>query len=1226
MYIVAQRLEKLDKDIIDVTTEAKKFQEAWLSATDLQHRADLMDVWQQLQNKKKMLLARRKALEAQLTGTGMQQFAEKAAAAKVVGYWLELPEGAYFLGDAELGSFMYVRKAYRLLRLALRKSKSVGFDHVVVSGNPGVGKAWFAMFMLVWWLKLGRSVIWHSSDAFYIFENGAVGEVSTEHATWRLGCDKRVKYVAVGVSPVYKPLTAEQSVVAHSYDLERFKEYMKPEGHLPSPLWMPIWDADELEELRSRRFPQIDSQLGSVWLDFSHEDALPSNEEEASSLQSAELTGSTPPDEHSSSSHLPGMRSSGGLAAFPGTAKGPSEFPSRPLASTKPVRVYAPQRRLHPRSLSPAGLPDQQVWVCGDYVITDSAYQLHTEYNATCQPACMDSSAALSLPTQYYWTASDWGACSAACDGGVQTRTVACMNSLDGSQANNILCDASAKPSNRRPCNATSCAVEARGLKLRFTPWSACEAECGDGYNGRSAVCANADGIAVDPTACSDYSGEQLSGSCAAAPCSKPHWRAAAWSRCNATCGGGGMTRALTCIGGDGAAAADAAAADPAAVCRGVPSPAASAPCNTAPCVGYTWQVGAWGNCSLPCGGGIMERSVQCVDEQGDAFNDTQCAGVRPADQLQCNVLPCDFCSLTNCAGQGVCKKGVCVCQPGFRGSYCEIPPTCSGILDQAGNCCPTGVVSQNGTCCPTGAVLDRHSRCCNSGHLDACGECDGQALLVDVENSCCVSGALDAAGYCCASGALDECGVCDGDASSCALHGIADVQVLSVSSYLTLGSYTFAASVEAFLSALLAINASHIAVNELVLAPGSTIGQGTQSVNLRVDFTATPADSSSTPIDLRAAQATRALQDAVGQGSASQLFVLVGTSLVARAAICGNQVCEPGERAPADANNLGCPGDCPFGLVPCPSPSGGTPCGGHGFCLSAWGTCQCWIGYAGADCSQCAEGYIRSGQLCTRYVRADLPLLNLSSKAGLDSVLGVGIALIALALIMMCIMAGILMRTRRKQRRKKKGKKGGMASREPSTQNNFVEASGVTMGAAALNSEGTTVATKRTGKAAESANAAVAALAVTQSGPSMRPIYAYPHVRPATALKPAAVRSVESSATGKPGPSVKGGGRGNFRAEDAAAAAAPPSRGDFTLEEAIKARRTDAAAADRAAAPAPAGRDEGAGAADRALSPAASGLSSEGSGPASWPLLGGAQAKRTAALDAARSRSGRLL
>ncbi|CAL8463720.1 g3254 [Coccomyxa elongata] len=306
--------------------------------------------------------------------------------------------------------------------------------------------------------------------------------------------------------------------------------------------------------------------------------------------------------------------------------------------------------------------------------------------------------------------------------------------------------------------------------------------------------------------------------------------------------------------------------------------------------------------------------------------------------------------------------------------------------------------------------------------------------------------------------------------------------------------------------------------------------------------------------------------------------------------------------------------------------PAGEPPCGGHGFCLSAWGSCQCWIGYAGADCSQCAEGYIRSGQLCTRYVRADLPLLNLSSKAGLDSVLGIGIALIALALIMMCIMAGILMRTRRKQRRKKRGKKGGMASREPSTQNVFVEASGVTMGAAALNSEGATMATKRAGKAAEASTAAAAVLAVAQSGPSMRPIYAYPNVRLATVLQPAAPRAVESSAPGRPGPSVKGGGRGNFRAEDAAAAAAPPSRGDFTLEEAIKARRIDTAAAGRTAAPAPAGQDEETGTADSALRSAASGLSSQGSGPASWPLLGGAEAKRTAALNAARSRSGRLL
>ena len=56
--------------------------------------------------------------------------------------------------------------------------------------------------------------------------------------------------------------------------------------------------------------------------------------------------------------------------------------------------------------------------------------------------------------------------------------------------------------------------------------------------------------------------------------------------------------------------------------------------------------------------------------------------------------------------------------------------------------------------------------------------------------------------------------------------------------------------------------------------------------------------------------------------------------------------------------------------------------------------------------------------------MRANLPLLDLSSKAGLDSVLGIGIALIVLALLLMCIMAIILIRMQRKAtgKRVKKG------------------------------------------------------------------------------------------------------------------------------------------------------------------------------------------------------------
>ena len=48
--------------------------------------------------------------------------------------------------------------------------------------------------------------------------------------------------------------------------------------------------------------------------------------------------------------------------------------------------------------------------------------------------------------------------------------------------------------------------VLGRGLQLSFTPWSECGADCGAGYNDRSAICADADGILVADSACSAYS------------------------------------------------------------------------------------------------------------------------------------------------------------------------------------------------------------------------------------------------------------------------------------------------------------------------------------------------------------------------------------------------------------------------------------------------------------------------------------------------------------------------------------------------------------------------------------------------------------------------------------------------------------------------------------------------------------------------------------------------
>nr|XP_042706474.1 ADAMTS-like protein 1 isoform X2 [Chrysemys picta bellii] len=292
-------------------------------------------------------------------------------------------------------------------------------------------------------------------------------------------------------------------------------------------------------------------------------------------------------------------------------------------------------------------------------------------------------------PCPARWESTPWTACSSSCGGGIQSRTVSCVEEdIQGhiSPVEEWKCMYTPKMPIVQPCNIFDCP------KWLAQEWSPCTVTCGQGLRYRVVLCIDHRGMHTG--GCSPKTKPHIKEECIVpTPCYKPKEKLPveaklpwykqaqeleegamvseepsfipeAWSACSVTCGVGSQVRPVKCqvLLSFSQSVADL----PIDECEG-PKPASQRACYSGPCSGeaaesnpeeteliygglqdfdelYDWEYEGFTECSESCGGGVQEAVVTCLNKQTrEIADETLCVTSRRPPQLlkACNLEPC---------------------------------------------------------------------------------------------------------------------------------------------------------------------------------------------------------------------------------------------------------------------------------------------------------------------------------------------------------------------------------------------------------------------------------------------------------------------------------------------------------------------------------------------------------------------------------------------------------
>ncbi|XP_010288647.1 PREDICTED: ADAMTS-like protein 1, partial [Phaethon lepturus] len=287
------------------------------------------------------------------------------------------------------------------------------------------------------------------------------------------------------------------------------------------------------------------------------------------------------------------------------------------------------------------------------------------------------------------WESTPWTACSSSCGGGIQSRSVSCVEEdIQGhiSPVEEWKCMYTPKMPVVQPCNIFDCP------KWLAQEWSPCTVTCGQGLRYRVVLCIDHRGMHTG--GCTPKTKPHIKEECIVpTPCYKPKEKLPveaklpwykqaqeleegavvseepsfipeAWSTCSVTCGVGSQVRLVKCqvLLSFSQSVADL----PIDECEG-PKPVSQRACYSGPCSGegteytpeetellygslqefdelYDWEYEGFTECSESCGGGVQEAVVTCLNKQTrETADETLCVTSRRPPQLlkACSLDPC---------------------------------------------------------------------------------------------------------------------------------------------------------------------------------------------------------------------------------------------------------------------------------------------------------------------------------------------------------------------------------------------------------------------------------------------------------------------------------------------------------------------------------------------------------------------------------------------------------